>query len=193
MPTPIVLASGSPRRRQLLEMLGVEFRVVAPNVDETRQSSELPEGYVIRLAREKARVVAGRERGAVVLAADTTVVLRGEVFEKPQTPAAAVEMLAQLAGRTHQVMTAVAVARDGRLEHAVDVTDVTFRPLSGDQIAAYVATGEPMDKAGAYAIQGKGAALVEGIRGDFFGVMGLPLRLALELLERFGLPYRFTR
>ncbi len=174
-------------------MLGLEFRVVAPNVDETRQGSELPERYVTRLAREKARVVAGRERGAVVLAADTTVVLRGEVFEKPQTPAAAVEMLAQLAGRTHQVMTAVAVARDGRLEHAVDVTDVTFRPLSGDQIAAYVATGEPMDKAGAYAIQGKGAALVEGIRGDFFGVMGLPLRLALELLERFGLPYRFTR
>ena len=189
----LVLASGSPRRRQLLEMLGLEFRIVAPNVDETRQGSELPERYVTRLAREKARVVAGRERGAVVLAADTTVVLRGEVFEKPQTPAAAVEMLAQLAGRTHQVMTAVAVARDGRLEHAVDVTDVTFRPLSGDQIAAYVATGEPMDKAGAYAIQGKGAALVEGIRGDFFGVMGLPLRLALELLERFGLPYRFTR
>src|SRR5947207_14296938 len=102
-------------------------------------------------------------------------------------------MLAQLAGRTHQVVTAVAVGRDGRLEHAVDVTDVTFRPLSGDHIAAYVATGEPMDKAGAYAIQGKGAALVEGIRGDFFGVMGLPLRLALELLERFGVTYRFTR
>ena len=102
-------------------------------------------------------------------------------------------MLSQLAGRTHQVMTAVAVARDGRLEHALDVTEVTFRPLSADQIAAYVATGEPMDKAGAYAIQGKGAALVEGIRGDFFSVMGLPLRLALDLLERFGLPYRFTR
>src|SRR5207249_10490038 len=112
-----------------------------PNVDETRGSSELPEEYVTRLAREKARVVAGRERGAVVLAADTTVVLRGAIFEKPQTPAQAVEMLAQLAGRTHQVMTAVAVARDGRLAHAVDVTDVTFRPLSGDQIAAYVATG----------------------------------------------------
>ena len=95
--------------------------------------------------------------------------------------------------RTHQVMTAVAVARDRRLEHALDVTDVTFRALAGDAIAAYVATGEPMDKAGAYAIQGKGAALIEGIRGDFFGVMGLPLRLALELLERFGLRYRFTR
>ncbi len=189
----LVLASGSPRRKQLLEMLGLPFRVVAPGVDETRQSSELPEAYVVRLAREKARVVAARERGELVLAADTTVVLRGEIFEKPSTPAAAEAMLGRLQGRTHRVMTAVAVALDGRLEHALDVTEVTFRRLSGDAIAAYVATGEPMDKAGAYAIQGKGAALVEGIRGDFFGVMGLPLRLALELLERFGLPYRFTR
>jgi len=189
----LVLASGSPRRKQLLEMLGLPFRVVAPGVDETRESTELPETYVVRLAREKARVVAARERGELVLAADTTVVLRGEIFEKPGTPAAAEAMLARLEGRTHQVMTAVAVARDRRLEHALDVTDVTFRALAGDAIAAYVATGEPMDKAGAYAIQGKGAALIEGIRGDFFGVMGLPLRLALELLERFGLPYRFTR
>jgi len=189
----LVLASGSPRRKQLLEMLGLPFRVVAPGVDETRESTELPEAYVVRLAREKARVVAARERGELVLAADTTVVLRGEIFEKPSTPAAAEAMLGRLQGRTHRVMTAVAVALDGRLEHALDVTEVTFRRLSGDAIAAYVATGEPMDKAGAYAIQGKGAALVEGIRGDFFGVMGLPLRLALELLERFGLPYRFTR
>ena len=189
----LVLASGSPRRKQLLEMLGLPFRVVAPGVDETRESSELPEAYVVRLAREKARVVAAREPGELVLAADTTVVLRGEIFEKPGTPAAAEAMLARLEGRTHQVMTAVAVARDRRLEHALDVTDVTFRALAGDAIAAYVATGEPMDKAGAYAIQGKGAALIEGIRGDFFGVMGLPLRLALELLERFGLRYRFTR
>jgi len=189
----LVLASGSPRRKQLLEMLGLPFRVVATGVDETRQSSELPEAYVVRLAREKARVVAARERGELVLAADTTVVLRGEIFEKPSTPAEAEAMLGRLQGRTHRVMTAVAVALDGRLEHALDVTEVTFRRLSGDAIAAYVATGEPMDKAGAYAIQGKGAALVEGIRGDFFGVMGLPLRLALELLERFGLPYRFTR
>src|SRR2546430_4160891 len=93
-------------------------------------------------------------------------------------------MLGQLEGRKHQVMTAVAVALDGRVEHALDVTDVTFRPLSDAQIAAYVATGEPLDKAGAYAIQGKGAALVEGIRGDFFGVMGLPLRLPPALLQR---------
>jgi nucleoside triphosphate pyrophosphatase len=189
----IVLASGSPRRRQLLEMLGLEFRVVPPDVDETLGPSEQPEGYVTRLASEKARTVAAREGGAVVLAADTTVVLRGRIFGKPASPVEAEGMLRQLEGRKHQVMTAVAVALDGRVEHALDVTDVTFRPLTDAQIAAYVATGEPLDKAGAYAIQGKGAALVEGIRGDFFGVMGLPLRLALDLLERFGVPYRFTR
>jgi septum formation protein len=189
----IVLASGSPRRRQLLEMLGIPFRVVAPDVDETLGPAEQPEGYVTRLAREKARTVAARERDAVVLAADTTVVLRGRVFEKPGTPDQAADMLRRLQGRKHQVLTAVAVASDGRLEHALDVTDVTFRRLSSQLIAEYVATGEPLDKAGAYAIQGKGAALVEGIHGDFFGVMGLPLRLALDLLARFGVPYRFTR
>jgi septum formation protein len=189
----IVLASGSPRRRQLLEMLGIPFRVVAPDVDETRDNSELPEFYVKRVACAKARAVAARAPGDVVLAADTTVVQRGEIFGKPETPDEAAEMLRRLQSRTHQVMTAVAVARGERIEHAVDVTDVTFRPLSDELIADYVATGEPMDKAGAYAIQGRGAALVEGIRGDFFSVMGLPLRLALELLERFGVPYRFTR
>src|SRR5919197_3534565 len=165
---PIILASGSPRRRQLLEMLGIVFRVVAPDVDEGRAPAELPEGYVTRLAREKAATVAGREPGGVVLAADTTVVMRGHIFGKPETPADARDMLRRLEGRQHQVMTAVAVAQDGRIEHALDVTDVTFRRLTDDQIAAYVATGEPLDKAGAYAIPGKGAAQVEGIRGDFF-------------------------
>jgi len=189
----IILASGSPRRRQLLEMLGLPFRAIAPDVDESLLPSEQPEAYVTRLAREKARTVAARERGAPVLAADTTVVLRGRVFGKPADPAEATDMLRRLQGRKHQVMTAVAVALDGRVEHALDVTDVTFRRLSDEQIAEYVATGEPLDKAGAYAIQGKGAALVDGIRGDFFGVMGLPLRLALDLLARFGVPYRFTR
>jgi nucleoside triphosphate pyrophosphatase len=189
----IVLASGSPRRRQLLEMLGIPFRIVPPRVTEALGSAEQAEAYVTRLAREKARTVAAREPGAVVLAADTTVVLRGRVFEKPATPGEAVEMLTRLQGRKHQVLTAVAVARDERVEHALDVTDVTFRRLSSELIAAYVATGEPLDKAGAYAIQGMGAALVEGIHGDFFGVMGLPLRLALDLLARFDVPYRFTR
>ena len=189
----IILASASPRRRQLLEMLGLPFRAIAPDVDESLLPSEQPEAYVTRLARDKARSVAAREPGAHVLAADTTVVLRGQVFGKPADSAEAGAMLRRLQGRKHQVMTAVAVAQDGRVEHALDVTDVTFRRLSDGQIDEYVATGEPLDKAGAYAIQGKGAALVEGIRGDFFGVMGLPLRLALDLLARFGVPYRFTR
>ena len=192
-PETLILASGSPRRRQLLEMLGLSHRVVPPDVDETRTGGEAPADYVVRLARDKARAVASREREALVLAADTTVVLGSELFAKPESVADAEGMLRRLAGHTHQVYTGVALARGPRVETALDVSDVTFRPLSNDLIAAYVATGEPMDKAGAYAIQGRGAALIDGIRGDFFGVMGLPLRLVLELLERFGRPYRFTR
>ena len=190
---PLVLASGSPRRRQLLEMLGIRFRVVPPDVDETYRNGEAPEAYVVRLARKKASAVAARAPGELVLGADTTVVVRGDVLGKPSSEEEAATMLASLQGRTHQVMTGVALAAGDRVEHALDVTDVTFRPLDEATIRAYVATGEPMDKAGAYAVQGRGAMLVEGIRGDFFGVMGLPLRLVLELLERFGRPYRLTR
>src|SRR4029077_4730048 len=142
----IVRASGSPRRRQLLEMIGLEFRVVPPDVDETLGPSEQAEGYVTRVACEKATTVAGRERGGVVLGADTTVVLRGGIFGKPANPEEAVAMLRQLEGRKHQVMTAGAVGRGGRREPALDVTDVTFRPLSDAQTAAYVAPGEPLDK-----------------------------------------------
>ncbi|HXF95950.1 MAG TPA: nucleoside triphosphate pyrophosphatase [Gemmatimonadales bacterium] len=190
---PIVLASGSPRRRQLLEMLGIPFRVMAPDVDERVLPGEGPEAYVTRLSRAKAEAVTPRAPGDLILAADTTVVLEGEIFGKPASPAEAVEMLLRLQGRTHDVMTAVAVARDGRLEQALDVSRVTFRRADRETLEAYAATGEPLDKAGAYAIQGLGAALIERVEGDFFGVMGLPLRLALELLARFGRPYRFTR
>lgn len=190
---PIVLASGSPRRRQLLEMLGIPFRVVVPDVDESYPAGEAPESYVVRLARAKAAAVAAREPGTLVLGADTTVEVRGKVLGKPSSPAEAGAMLAKLQGRTHHVLTAVAMAKDGRIEHALDVSDVTFRPLDNATIEDYVATGEPMDKAGAYAVQGKGAALVDWIRGDFFGVMGLPIRLVIELLDRFDVTYRFTR
>lgn len=174
-------------------MLGLSFRVIVPDVDESLAPGEAPGPYVTRLAREKARAVAARHPDALVLGADTTVVLDGDILAKPESAAHAEAMLARLAGRTHEVYTAVALARDGAIEEALDVSAVSFRSADAATIAAYVATEEPMDKAGAYAIQGKGAALIEGIRGDFFGVMGLPLRLVLDLLARAGAPYRFTR
>jgi septum formation protein len=174
-------------------MLHIPFRVIVPDVDEHVLPGEAPGHYVTRLSRAKAEAVVARAPGAVILAADTTVVLDGAIFEKPTSPANAVEMLSRLQGQTHEVMTAVAVARDRDVAQALDVSRVTFRPADRATLEAYVATGEPMDKAGAYAIQGLGAPLIERVEGDFFGVMGLPLRLALDLLARFGRPYRFTR
>lgn len=183
----LTLASSSPRRRQLLEMLGIPLRVVPSNIPEVRRPVETPMDYVERLAREKALSVAG----LLVLGADTTVVVRDEVLEKPAHPADALRMLQKLQGRTHQVVTSVALVADEAIHQATDVTNVVFRRLPDEMLEAYVATGEPMDKAGAYGIQGYGAALVERIDGDFFSVMGLPLRLVLDLLERAGQPYRF--
>jgi septum formation protein len=174
-------------------MLRIPFRVIPPDVDEHVLPDEKPPDYVTRLSRAKAQAVVARAPGEVILAADTTVVLGGKIFEKPTSPTNAVEMLEQLQGKTHDVLTAVAVAANGRLEQALDVSRVTFRPNSRKTLEEYVATGEPLDKAGAYAIQGLGAPLIERVEGDFFGVMGLPLRLALDLLARFDRPYRFTR
>ena len=190
---PIVLASGSPRRKQLLEMLQIPFRVIPPDVDEHVLPGEQADAYVTRLSRVKAEAVVARAPDEVILAADTTVALKGKIFEKPMSPQHAVEMLEQLQGQTHKVLTAVAVAANGKLEQALDVTRVTFRRADHATLEDYVATGEPLDKAGAYAIQGLGAPLIERVEGDFFGVMGLPLRLALDLLAKFGRPYRFTR
>jgi septum formation protein len=168
-------------------MLGIEVVVRPPHIPEVRGAGESPRRYVERLAREKAAAVPGE----LVLAADTTVVVDGEVLEKPADEADALRMLERLAGRTHDVITAVALRADSRTREATDVTRVTFRPADHALLRAYVATGEPMDKAGAYGIQGYGAALVERIEGDFFGVMGLPIRLVLDLLEQAGHPYRF--
>jgi septum formation protein len=184
---PLVLASSSPRRRQLLEMLGIPIRVVSPNIPEVRRPMETPIDYVERLAREKALSVPG----ALVLGADTTVVVRDQVLEKPENADDALAMLRKLQGRTHQVVTSVALVADRSLHQATDITNVTFRRTDDAMLEAYVATGEPMDKAGAYGIQGYGAALVERIDGDFFSVMGLPLRLVLRLLEEAGHPYKF--
>jgi septum formation protein len=190
----IVLASGSPRRTQLLTLLGIAHRVdAAHGVDETPRPGERPEALAVRLAREKALSVAARHRDTPVLAADTVVVLHGELLGKPGSVAEAEAMLARLAGREHTVVTAVALALDGRVWERVDRTRVRFRSLTPDMISAYVATGEPMDKAGAYGLQGYGAVLVERIEGDCFGVIGLPLRLVVEVLDAAGRPYRFTR
>ena len=183
----LILASGSPRRRQLLEMLGIEVAIQPPHIPEIREPHELPQPYVERLAREKAASVSGD----LVLAADTTVVVEGEVLEKPADPDDALRMLRRLQGRTHQVITTIALKTSGGTLTATDITAVTFRAADDAFLAAYVATGEPMDKAGAYGIQGYGAALVEGIQGDFFSVMGLPVRLVLQLLEQAGHTYRF--
>jgi septum formation protein len=189
----IVLASSSPRRHQLLEMLGMVHVVDPPDINEEVVPGEPAEALAVRLAREKAATVAERHPGQVVLSADTLVVLGAEILGKPSSPSDAAAMLRRLAGNEHRVVTAVAVAKDGGVWDRCDVTRVWFRPLSEEIIEAYVATGESLDKAGSYGVQGYGAVLVDRIEGDYFGVMGLPLRLVVELLEELGLPYRFTR
>jgi septum formation protein len=170
-------------------MLGIAVRVVPPDVAEVRRPLEAPMDYVERLAREKALNVPGE----LVLGADTTVVVRDAVLEKPTDAADALRMLQRLQGRTHQVVTSVALVAKEVVHQATDVTNVTFRRLDDAFLQAYVATGEPMDKAGAYGIQGYGAALVDRIEGDFFSVMGLPVRLVLNLLRDAGREYRFGR
>jgi septum formation protein len=190
----IVLASASPRRTQLLTLLGIPHEVdAAHDVDETPGPTETPVALAVRLARAKAEVVAARHPDRLVLAADTVVVLEGALLGKPDGPADAEAMLARLAGREHEVVTAVALAAAGRVTQRVDRTRVRFRPLDADTIRRYVATGEPLDKAGAYGLQGYGAVLVERIEGDCFGVIGLPVRLVAELLAEAGAPYRFGR
>ena len=188
LPT-IVLASASPRRKQLLEMLHIPVIVTPANVQEIPLPGEAPAAYVRRLARDKARAVPG----AFVLGADTTVVLGDHILEKPVDDEDAVRMLGLLQGRTHTVMTGVCLVANGEEYQAIDQTMVTFRECSERLLRDYVATGEPRDKAGAYGIQGWGAALVERIDGDFFGVMGLPVRLVLQLLADAGVEYRFGR
>ena len=182
-PPSLVLASASPRRRALLEQLGIPLRVDPPHLDERVLPGETPGAYVLRLAREKARSVHARHPGATVLAADTSVVLDGVVLGKPATTDEALDMLRALSGRTHAVMTAVAVADAG--EELVTAA-VTFTAASEAALRWYVSTGEPMDKAGGYAVQGIGGFLVERIDGSHSAVVGLPLVETLALLRRAG-------
>jgi septum formation protein len=187
----VVLASSSPRRRQLLTLVGIAHEVMPADIDESYLAGETPASHAERLAREKAATVAAAARDAVVIAADTIVVVDGDVLGKPRDHAHAAGMLRRLSGRAHRVITAVAAIWDGTTAAAVEEVGVTFRPLTDHEIAAYIATGEPMDKAGAYGIQGFGATLVERVEGDYFAVMGLSLNRLVRLLERMGLRYEF--
>jgi nucleoside triphosphate pyrophosphatase len=184
MPSVLTLASRSPRRRELLERLGLTLDVRPADTDEASLPAETPGEYVQRVAREKARAVAGE----TVLAADTAVVLDGAILGKPRDANDAARMLRALSGRTHEVMTGVCAARRGREAVLAVTSEVRFAPLGEDHIAWYVATGEPLDKAGAYAVQGAGGAFVREVRGSVSNVVGLPLVETLSLLAGLGFP-----
>jgi len=187
----VILASQSPRRHTLLDLIGLAHDVAPAHVDERALPNESPTQHAERLAREKASAVAAIRRDAVVIGADTIVVLDDQVLGKPNDAADAARMLRQLSGRQHTVFTAVAVALDGEVVSGVESVEVTFRELTDQQIAAYIATGEPMDKAGAYGIQGYGAVIVARIDGDYFAVMGLALGRLVTLLSQLGIQYDF--
>ena len=186
---PVVLASQSPRRRQLLSLIGIDHEVRPANIDESYVPGEEPTAHAVRLARGKAQTIASS--GAVTIGSDTIVVVDGDVLGKPESEADAARMLRRLSGRSHTVITAVAVGWQGQLISDAEEVGVTFRRLSEKDIDAYIATGEPMDKAGAYGIQGYGATIVERVDGDYFAVMGLPLNRLTRLLESLGLVYEF--
>lgn len=188
----LILASGSPRRSEILDLLGLEHEVHPSAIDETVRPGERPEEAAHRLAVEKV-VVVGAGDGDLVLGADTLVVLGDVVLGKPTDRVDAVGMLEKLQGREHEVYTAVALRRGNRIEAGVAVTRVWFRSLDTAECDEYVGTGEPLDKAGAYGIQGLGAALVQRIDGEYFNVMGLPVQLLLTLLEKHGLRYAYGR
>lgn len=190
-PMTLILASNSPRRRQLLSLAGWEFTVSVADVDETPFENETPADYVLRLAEDKARTIAERTDGEhLILAADTTVVDGGEILGKPSDEAEAVRMLTQLRGRTHQVYTGIALLRksDDLLLTDLCVTDVPMRAYTDEEIRAYVATGDPLDKAGAYAIQHDGFRPVARMDGCYAAVMGLPLCHVVRLMRRVNLP-----
>jgi septum formation protein len=189
----VILASQSPRRTDLLDLIGVAHEVKPANVDESYVGGEQPEAHAERLARAKAESIATGLSESLVIAADTIVVIDGKVLGKPKDEADAARMLKMLSGRRHVVMTAVAVAYRGQTVSNIERVSVNFRELGDDEIERYIATGEPMDKAGAYGIQGYGATIVRRIEGDYFAVMGLSLVRLVELLVQIGVRYTFAK
>jgi len=185
----VILASQSPRRRELLTLIGISHEVRPADIDERYLDGESPRAHAERLAREKVLTI--HTPDAVVIGSDTIVVVDGDVLGKPRDVHEAARMLSRLSGRSHTVITAVAAAWRDKLESAVEEVGVTFHPLSDREIREYIATGEPMDKAGAYGIQGFGATIVQRVDGDYFAVMGLPLQKLVRVLARLGLRYGF--
>lgn len=181
----LVLASASPRRRELLEQLGLTFTIVVPDIDETDRPGEAPAAYVHRLAIEKAHAVPAT-RDQLIIAADTTVDLGGRILGKPRDRSEAGSMLRELSARTHRVHTGVALRLDDRTVSAVGTSLVTFMPLDERTIDWYLGTGEPFDKAGGYAIQGAGSVLVQRVRGSVSGIIGLPLHSVTALARQLG-------
>lgn len=185
----VILASASPRRRELLALIGIEHEVLPANIDESYLAGETPRRHAERLAREKASAADAPD--AVTIGSDTIVVVDGDVLGKPRDRAQAAQMLRRLSGRSHVVFTGVAVRWRGQLASGVEEVGVTFRSLADTEIERYIDTGEPMDKAGAYGIQGFGATIVDRVDGDYFAVMGLSLNRLVRLFRELGLGYDF--
>ena len=182
----IILASGSPRRRELLKDLGIEFEIFKPDVDESRLKDEKPEDLCLRLSRLKAKSGAEKFPDSIIIAADTIVVIDEKILGKPKGREDAFRMLKILQGREHEVITGVSVAQNGKIISHAEHTIVKFTELNDSEIREYVSFGESDDKAGAYAIQGRGAALIERIDGDYFNVVGLPLCSLSKMLKSLG-------
>ena len=180
----LILASGSPRRAEILTSVGWEFTRIVPDIDESELSGESPEDYVQRLAREKAEAVAAKNVKGVILAADTTVVIDDQIIGKPVDMDDARRMLRLLAGRRHEVLTGVAIIQDGENRIGLQRTGVTFADLTEAEINFLAEMGDPLDKAGAYAVQAQAALFIQGIEGDYWNVVGLPISLVYRLVER---------
>lgn len=180
----IVLASGSPRRSEILGSVGWEFTKYVADIDETEVDGESPEDYVVRLAREKAEAVAVKFPVEIVLGADTTVVIDGQILGKPVDRADAERMLGMLAGKWHEVLTGVAIVRNGETNSDLQRTRVKFAPMTDEEIAFLAERGDPLDKAGAYAVQAQAALFIEGIEGDYWNVVGLPVKLVYDLIMK---------
>ncbi len=181
----IILGSASPRRREILQNLGLKFEVMSADIDETIDVRKNIFDEIMRLSTEKAKVVLHNvnDSDSVIISADTIVLLDNRPLGKPKNEQEAFEMLKSLSGKTHKVVTAITVMTNKKTDTRISVTKVTFKHLTNDRISAYIKTGEPVDKAGAYAIQGKGAVLVDSIEGDFFAVVGLPVNILCEMLD----------